>query len=63
MDGRKIFEYGFAGVITGLLVKPVYSAYKDMVGDSHIGKINLRVEDILQAQDFDDEEDEDYYDE
>lgn len=59
MTFRKVFEYGMAGVITGMIAPIIHKEYKELCCKK-VKKLNMSVEDLMKAQDFDEEEDEDF---
>lgn len=58
MNGRKIFEYGMAGICTGLCVPAIYKTYKKLLGDA-AKKTSIHIDDLIDIDDFDMDEDDD----
>lgn len=57
MNTRKIFEYGMAAVCTGMCVPAIYKSYKKLLGESK-KKMSIHIEDLVDMDDFEEEEDE-----
>lgn len=59
LNGRKVFEYVSAGIITGIAAPLIYKEYKNLFNDK-IKKVNLNIGDAIAMYNGDDEDEDDY---
>lgn len=55
MTSRKIFEYTFAGIMTGLTVPSIYRGYASFIEKTR-KKMSIRLEDIIEMREEQDED-------